>query len=90
MKVKYDLILVIMDRLMKYVYFLLWKKLSIAENLAYQFQRNIYANHRMSEEIISDRDKLFIFKFWKMFTVLMEMSHQMSIVFHSQMDRQTE
>ena len=63
MKVLYDSVLVITDRLMKYRYFISYKKVLSAEELAYAFLRVIAANYKLSEEIISDRDKLFIFKF---------------------------
>ena len=61
--VEFDSILVITDRLTKYTYILLYKETSIAEDLAYTFLRTIVANYRLLEEIISDRDKLFILKF---------------------------
>ena len=61
--VEFDSILVITDRLTKYTYMLLYKEASIVEDLAYTFLRTIVANYRLLEEIISDRDKLFILKF---------------------------
>ena len=64
-KAVYDSILVITDRLMKYRYFIPYKEASSAEELAYMFLRVIAANHELLKEIISDRDKLFTFKFWK-------------------------
>ena len=48
---------------MKYEYFISYKKALSAEELVYTFLRVITANYRLSEEIISDRDKLFTFKF---------------------------
>ena len=65
MKAVYDSILVITDRLTKYRYFIPYKEASSAEELAYMFLRVIVANYGLPEEIISDRDKLFTFKFWK-------------------------
>ena len=65
MKAVYDLILVITDRLIKYRYFIPYKEALSAEKLAYMFLRVIVANYELLEEIISDRDKLFTFKFWK-------------------------
>ena len=61
----YDSILIIVDRLIKYNYFLSYKKASTAEDLVYTFLKTIIANHELSDEIISDKDKLFISKFWK-------------------------
>ena len=62
-KVKYDSILVITDRLTKYAYFILYLESSNAKDLTYTFLRVIFANYRMPETIISDRDKLFTSKF---------------------------
>ena len=42
---------------------LLYKEASIVEDLAYTFLRTIVTNYRLPEEVISDRDKLFILKF---------------------------
>ncbi len=61
----YDFILIITDRLIKYEYFLSYKKATFAENLTYTFLRMIVANHELSDEIILNRDKLFTSKFWK-------------------------
>ena len=62
-KVLYNSVLVITDRLIKYRYFISYKKVSSAEELVYTFLRVITANYNLSEEIISDRDKLFTFRF---------------------------
>jgi hypothetical protein len=59
-RIKYDFILVITDRLIKYTYIILYLEASIIENLAYIFLRVIVANYNALEEIISDRDKFFI------------------------------
>ena len=61
----YDLILVVTDRLIKYAYFISYKEGSTVEELVYTFNRNIIINYEISEEVISDRDKLFISNFWK-------------------------
>ena len=63
MRVLYDSVLVITDRLIKYEHFISYKKASSAEELVYIFLRVIIANYELSEEIISDRDKLFTFRF---------------------------
>ena len=61
--VVYDSILVIIDRLTKYVYFILYKEASTIEELAYIFVKWIVANHGILDKIISDRDKLFTSNF---------------------------
>jgi hypothetical protein len=63
--VTYDSILVVTDRLIKYAHFIPYKKNSIVKELAYIFNRNVIANYGILEEIISNRDKLFISNFWK-------------------------
>jgi hypothetical protein len=61
--VVYDSILVVIDRLTKYAHFIFYKEGLTAEDLVYAFNRNVIANHGILEEIISNRDKLFISKF---------------------------
>jgi hypothetical protein len=59
----YDLILVVINRLTKYAYFIPYKEGSTAEELVYTFNRNIIINYGILEEIINNRDKLFISNF---------------------------
>jgi hypothetical protein len=58
--VKYDFILVVTDRLTKYIYIILYLEANTAEDLAYMFLRVVVANHNALEKIISDRNKFFI------------------------------
>jgi hypothetical protein len=58
--VKYNFILVIIDRLTKYTYIILYLKASIIKNLAYIFFKVIIANYNILEEMISDKNKFFI------------------------------
>jgi protoheme ferro-lyase len=60
---KYDLILVIINRLIKYKYFISYLKESIVEDLAYIFMKHIIINHEIPKEIINNKDKLFTLKF---------------------------
>jgi hypothetical protein len=64
-RVTYNSILIIIDKLIKYVYFIFYKKDLTVEKLVYIFNRNIIINYGILEEIISNRDKLFILNFWK-------------------------
>jgi hypothetical protein len=64
--VTYNSILVVTDRLIKYAYFIPYKEGLTTEELVYIFNRNIIVNYGILEEIISDRDKLFISNFWKL------------------------
>ncbi len=85
-KTTYDFILIITDRLIKYKYFLSYKKVTFAEDLTYTFLRIIVANHELSDEIISNRDKLFTSKFWKFLINQLEIHHKLSTAYHSQMN----
>jgi hypothetical protein len=58
--IEYDSILVVTDRLTKYTYIILYLKANTVENLAYTFLRVVVANYSALEEMISDKNKLFI------------------------------
>jgi transposase InsO family protein len=88
--VTYDFILVVTDRLTKYAHFIPYKEGSIAEELAYTFNRNVIANHGIPEEIISNRDKLFTSNFWKSLMDQLGIHQKMLIAYHPQTDGQTE
>ena len=66
--IKYDSILVIVGRLMKYAHFIPWKEKGNAKDLAKVILKEIIANHGIRHRIISDRDKLFTSKFWNTWT----------------------
>ncbi len=87
-KTTYDSILIITDKLIKYEYFLSYKKVTFAEDLTYTFLRMIVANHELSDEIISNRDKLFTSKFWKFLMNQLEIHHKLSTAYHLQTDEQ--
>jgi hypothetical protein len=63
MGVTYGLILVVIDRLIKYAYFIPYKEELTVEGLIYIFNRNIITNYGILEEIINNRNKLFISNF---------------------------
>jgi hypothetical protein len=62
-EVVFDSILVIINRLTKYGYFILYKESSSAEELAYTFNKHIIRNYKILKKIISDKDKLFTSRF---------------------------
>lgn len=86
----YDAILVITDRLTKYCYFIAYNEASTAEDLAYMFLKTVVSQHGISEEIISDRDKLFKSKFWQSLMQQVGIHHKLSTAYHPQTDGQTE
>jgi hypothetical protein len=60
--VKYDLIIVTIERLTKYIILILYKESSTAKELVYAFIRYIFTDYSTLEGIISNRDKLFTSK----------------------------
>ena len=75
---------------MKYIYIILYKEASTAEDLVQVLLKTVFIYYRVLDEIISDRDKFFISKFWIILSVLLGSKRKLSIVFYSQTDRQTE
>ena len=61
--VTYNLILVIIEQLIKYMILIIYIESSTAEELAFTFLKEVVLRHRLPREIISDRDKLFTLKF---------------------------
>ena len=62
-KVRYNSILMIINRFMKDVYFILYKETLNTDDLIYMMMRYIFINHGVLREIMLNRDKLFILKF---------------------------
>ena len=63
MNTKYNTIWTIIDLLIKYMYFILYKEGFMAEHLAYMFQKIIIIVYSMPEVIISDRKPTYTSKF---------------------------
>lgn len=89
-KTRYNAILVIVDRLTKWAYFIPCNKKIGAEGCAHLFLRYIFAHHRMPKELITDRDPRFRAKFWQTLVHKLGTKHKMSTTAHPQTDGQTE
>lgn len=55
----YDIIYVVLNRLIKYVYFIVTRSTINATKLTYVFIRNIFTAYKMPSKLIFDRDPLF-------------------------------
>ena len=88
--IKYNNILVVVDRLTKYTHFIPWKEKRNAKDLAKVILKEIITNHKKLQSIISDRDKLFTSKFWNTWTQQLGTKNKLSTAYHPRMDRQTE
>jgi hypothetical protein len=79
----YDVILIIIDRYMKYFRYILARKDWTAKHLANELFDEIFFKQRMSKSIIFDRNSLFTFNFWSNFCYHLRIKIRLSIVFHS-------
>ena len=86
----YDSILVVVDRLIKIVYFISTTERTSAKGLARLFRDNMWKLYRLPESIISDRGLQFVAELIKELNRMLEIESKMSTVFHLQIDRQTE
>ena len=85
-----DSILVIVDRLTKYAYFIPTKESIQAQDMAYLVLRTLLANHQVPREIVSDRGTLFTSTFWQTLLVKLGAKSKLSTSFYPQTDGQTE
>ena len=84
---KYDSIMIVVNRLIKWAYFISYQESMKAEETAYLFEQHIIANHETSAEIITDQDIRFRTTFWKTLMSNREVKTKMSISEHAQTDR---
>ena len=62
---EFDNIFVTVDRKGKITYFVPYREVINAEEFVSLFHRIVISRYKILAEIISDRDKLFISKFWR-------------------------
>ena len=89
-KVKYDSILVVVDKLTKYAHLILWRETGTASELANVLLKELVSQRGLPTKIISDQDKLLTLKFWNTWTKQLGIDTRMSTAYHPQTDRQTE
>ena len=86
----YDLILVIVDRLTKMVYYEPVKVTIDAPGLAEVIIDVVVRHHGLPDSIISDRGAIFTSKFWSSLCYFLGIKRRLSTAFHPQTDGQTE
>ena len=89
-KVKYDSILVVVDKLTKYAHLILWRETGTVSKLTNVLLKELVSQRGLPTKIISDQDKLFTSKFWNTWTRQLGIDTRMSTAYHPQTDRQTE
>jgi hypothetical protein len=84
----FTVILVVVDRLTKYAHFMPLKPDYSSKSVAEVFMTNIVKLHGVPKSIVSDRDKVFISKFWQQLFELQGTTLSMSSAYHPQSDGQ--
>jgi hypothetical protein len=83
-------IVVFVDRLSKMVHLAPCRDTTTAEDFAELFYQHVFRLHGLPSQIVSDRDPLFMSKFWRALMERLEVTHAMSSAFHPQTDGNTE
>ncbi|KAF5701029.1 reverse transcriptase domain-containing protein [Fusarium globosum] len=86
----YDSIMVIVDRLTKFSYYLPYREATDAEELSYVFYRHIVSVHGLPTEILSDRGPTFAATFWQSLMARLGLNHRLTTAFRPSVDGQTE
>jgi len=86
----YDLILVVVDRLTKMVYFIPTTEKTSAEGLARLFRDNVWKLYGLPKSIISDRGPQFMVELMRELNRMLGIESKLSTVSHPQTNRQTE
>jgi len=89
-QVSYDYGWVIVDRFSKYTIILPLRLNYTAEHLINVFYNSVYPFFGLPQDIVTDRDVLFISMAWKRFCTVNNISQSMSSAYHPETDRQSE
>ena len=79
-----------MDRLTKYAHFMSLTHPYTALSVAQAFLDHVFKLHGLPTILFSDRDKVFLSKFWSDFFKLQRVELHLSTTYHPQSDGQTK
>nr|GEW72015.1 monodehydroascorbate reductase [Tanacetum cinerariifolium] len=85
-----SVIMVVVDRLSNYAYFMPLAHPFTASQVAQVFLDGVYKLHGLHESIVSDRDKVFLSNFWKSLFSTLNVKLKLSTAYHPQSDGEFE
>ena len=83
-------IMVIVDRFTRMAHFIPLNENAIASDVAKFFLKEIWKQHGLPEDIVSDRDSKWTGEFWEGLGRLLSIKRRLSTAFYPQTDGQTE
>lgn len=86
----YSVILVVVDRLTKYAYFLPLSHPYTTVSVVVVFTSQVFKLHGLPSTIVTDRDVIFTSNFWKELFKLQGTKLHFTSAYHLQLDGQTE
>ena len=89
-EVTYDMIMIVVNEFIKNARFISCKITMTTKQLTFLLLKTIYCEDEISKKIISNKNKLFIFKFMRKLTQALDTKQTMSTFFHSQTNDQIE
>jgi hypothetical protein len=89
-RIFYNNIIVIINQLTKFSYYLPYREATDAEELSYIFYRHIISIYRLPTEILSDKGPTFAATFWQSLMAQPELNHRLTTAFQPQVNKQTK
>ena len=89
-KSAFDAILIIVNKYIKMAKYISAKMNWKIENLTNVFHQKVFSNYKMSDNIVMNKNILFIFHFWSVFCYHFLIKHHYNTAFYSQTNDQTK
>ena len=85
--ISYNNILIVVNKLTKYLYLILYKKTNNTKQIAWFILDRIIKYYGIPETIISNKNKIFISNFWQTFVKEIKIKLKFSTVYYPQINR---